>query len=357
MTESIGHGKCSLTRIIRHFCGASLASHHHSVFASLINTGGIRSVTENAVIATAFATRSLSGEFSRLKQYFRICLLGTLVALLGSTSACDSCSHKAKSTPEKSITTSHSAHLESEEKAAPVGVVEGVITLKQGTSIPAYPEEQMTQQVLRSRPTQTPEICTAANLSDRQPVKLTQETKLAGVLIAASKLKHAPMREAKIHDVVIEDCRLKPSFVAAQKGDKLRIRNLTDFPFMPQFGKSAFMETLLKGQEKVIDLDQGGLVGAVLCGYTASCGRTDVIVLYDAIHAVTDERGHFRIENYPAGQESLVNVWHPLFQETSTSVTLTPGETKTLEIELSPLEKYTVEESEPPANKPAKKSR
>jgi hypothetical protein len=290
-------------------------------------------------------------------RFHRIYRLGILViVLLGSNSGCDSCSRKAASSSKKGLKTNLSAPLESEQ-GAPVGVVEGVVKLKQGASIPAYPQEQMTQQVLRSKPTEMPKNCSAASLSDRQPVRLTQEGKLVGVLVAGSKLKQPPTREAKTHDITIEDCRLKPSFVAAQKGDKLRIRNLTDFPFMPQFGRSAFMETLIKGQEKVIDLKQGGLVGAVLCGYTASCGRTDVIVLFDAIHAVTDENGHFRIENYPAGQESLVNVWHPLFRETSTPVTLSPGETKRLEIELSPLEKYVVEETPSPKSKPAKARR
>ncbi len=291
------------------------------------------------------------------KRYNRIYpLVIVVVVLLGSNNACDGCNRKTVSSTKKDLKANPSASLE-KEKAAPVGVVEGVVKLKKGASLPAYPENNMTQQVLRSKPTEMPKICSAANLSDRQPVRLTQEGNLVGVLVAGSKLKQPPTREAKTHDITIEDCRLKPSFVAAQKGDKLRIRNLTDFPFMPQFGPAAFMETLIQGQEKVIDLNQGGYVNAILCGYTASCGRTDVIVLFDAIHAVTDENGHFRIESYPAGQASLVNVWHPLFRETSTSVTLTSGETKRLEIELSPLEKYTVEKEPPPKNKPSKAKR
>jgi len=55
----------SLTRIIHHTRGASLGSRHHSAFASLTNTTSIRSVTENAVITTTVAIRSLSGELSR----------------------------------------------------------------------------------------------------------------------------------------------------------------------------------------------------------------------------------------------------------------------------------------------------
>jgi len=55
-----------LARIIHPSCGASLGIRHHGAFASLTNTTSIRSVTENAVITTTVAIRSLSGELSRL---------------------------------------------------------------------------------------------------------------------------------------------------------------------------------------------------------------------------------------------------------------------------------------------------
>jgi len=57
-----------LTRIIHRSRGASLGIRHHSTFASLTNTGSIRSRTESTVITTTFAIHSLSGELSRLNM-------------------------------------------------------------------------------------------------------------------------------------------------------------------------------------------------------------------------------------------------------------------------------------------------
>ena len=56
----------ALVRIIHHSRGASLTLRYHSAFASLTNTGGIRSVAENTVITNTVAIHSLSGELSRL---------------------------------------------------------------------------------------------------------------------------------------------------------------------------------------------------------------------------------------------------------------------------------------------------
>ncbi|MBN1653714.1 MAG: carboxypeptidase regulatory-like domain-containing protein [Deltaproteobacteria bacterium] len=290
---------------------------------------------------------------TRRKRSDSLLPLGLVVVLFFLCSACDSCGQGGVKPSKETLDIKPPVGAQP-EKQAPVGVVEGIVRLKEGTRLPSFPEEMMSQQVIRSKPKETPKMCSPFTPADRQPVRLAEYRALIGVLVAASKLKQPPERPAKIHEIAIEDCRLKPSFVAAQKGDKLRIRNRTDFPFMPQFGRSAFMETLIKGQEKVFNLDEGGFVGKILCGYTALCGRTDVVVLFDAIHAITDDNGRFRIENYPAGQESLLNVWHPLFQETSTPIVLAPGETKTIEIEISPIEKYALEASE---KKPVTKSR
>jgi len=56
----------ALARTIHRSRGASLGIHHHRTFASLTNTGSIRSVTESTVITATVAIHSLSGELSRL---------------------------------------------------------------------------------------------------------------------------------------------------------------------------------------------------------------------------------------------------------------------------------------------------
>ena len=57
----------ALTRIIHRSRGASLGIPHRSTFASLTNTGSIRSETESTVITTTFAIHSRSGELSRIR--------------------------------------------------------------------------------------------------------------------------------------------------------------------------------------------------------------------------------------------------------------------------------------------------
>ncbi len=53
-------------RIIHHSRDALLVIRHHSAFASLANTGSIRSVTEKTVMTNNLAIHSRSGELSRL---------------------------------------------------------------------------------------------------------------------------------------------------------------------------------------------------------------------------------------------------------------------------------------------------
>jgi hypothetical protein len=289
-------------------------------------------------------------------RYLTIISFGGFIAtVIAFQAACNSRTKEAAKPSKPTLETKKSASAEA-ERAAPVGVVEGVVKLKDGAKLPSFPMELMSRQTLKAKPPEQPKVCSPMSPADRQTVQLTPDGKLVGVLVAGSEFKKTYQRPPLTHDVTIEDCRLKPSFVAAQKGDKLRIHNATDYPFMPQFGATAYMETLIKGQEKEIDLDKGGLVTSLLCGFTASCGRTDVIVLFDAIYAKTDENGRFRIENVPAGQEGRLSVWHPLFQETSVKVYLAAGETKTIELEVAPIEKYTVEESKP-EEKPKKSAK
>ena len=66
---SFGPSVLPLVRIIHHSRGASLGLRYHSAFASLTNTGSIRSVTEITVITNTFAIHSLSGELSRLELF------------------------------------------------------------------------------------------------------------------------------------------------------------------------------------------------------------------------------------------------------------------------------------------------
>jgi hypothetical protein len=173
-------------------------------------------------------------------------------------------------------------------------------------------------------------------VADRQPVRATADGKLIGVLVTASDFSHNPERAPRTYDVAIEDCRLTPSFIAAQKGDSLRITNRVNFPFMPTFGPTALVETLVPGQKLDVPLNTPG-VNDVLCGFTAPCGRTDVVVLQHPLYAVTDEHGDFRIDDFPVGETVHVNAWHPLFDAQELSVRVESGSAQKLDFVITPV--------------------
>lgn len=223
-------------------------------------------------------------------------------------------------------------------------VLTGRVKLAPGATLPSYRIEDMERQVLdHIRRGAWPESCTPPKNADRQPVALTSDGYLAGVMLAASEFAHPSTRAPKVHEAVIRDCRLTPALVVAMRGDKLRVRNEIEFPFMPTYGRAAMVQTLTPGQTRDYGLEDMG-VGAVQCGFTAPCGRTDVIVLGHPAFAITDTEGRFRIEDFPPAETIRVNAWHPLFAEAQLEVRVERGETREVELTLAPL---------PPAAAPA----
>jgi hypothetical protein len=228
-------------------------------------------------------------------------------------------------------------------------VIEGVVRLEKGAVLPSYPPKMMMRQVLNlTEPAPMPEECSPAVDADRQPVRLlTEQGGLAGVMIAVSGFTRFNKRPSVTHEVVIEDCRLKPMLVVAEKDDMIRLRSTTNYPFMPSLGTSNITETLIKGQEQVIALDRGG-IQTILCGFTAPCGRTDIIILYHSLATITDAQGAFRLDKVPAGETITVNAWHPLFRETNVSLSVQPNEVRQVPLTLSPAPEYL---TPPPVNK------
>ena len=129
-----------------------------------------------------------------------------------------------------------------------VGVLTGVVHLAQGAELPSYLPEQMEKQVLKhAEGAPLPTTCTPPRTTDRQPVRLTSDGLLSGVVVAASNFSHQRPRPPRVHEVMIEDCRLKPMLVVAMKGDTLRVRNSVNYPFMPAYGPSPEVRTLIPG--------------------------------------------------------------------------------------------------------------
>jgi hypothetical protein len=105
---------------------------------------------------------------------------------------------------------------------------------------------------------------------------------------------------------------------------------------MPTFRKTAVARTITSGQSQDYPLDQPGSF-PLRCGFTAPCGRTEVMVMLHALHATSDAEGRFRMQDVPADEPFVISAWHPLFQEAKADVRVAPGETKQIELVLTPL--------------------
>lgn len=234
----------------------------------------------------------------------------------------------ASPTSPSSLTTRPSV----EPAAAPEGLVEGSVRLAEGVEPPAFTPDQMERQVLdHTKRGQWPESCTPPRIDDSKPMRATPDGKLSGVVVAVSDFKQAPKRGPRVHDVVIRDCRLTPSTIVAMKGDKLRVTSEVSFPFMPAYGPPDALRTLTPGQTYEVILDKPG-ANPLTCGFTAPCGRTDVIVLLHPLATVTDEKGDFRIDSFPANERVTVTAWHPLLAVSETQIEIAPGDTKRIEL-------------------------
>jgi hypothetical protein len=133
----------------------------------------------------------------------------------------------------------------------------------------------------------------------------------------------------------------------------LRVRSALDYPFMPAYGETPVVRTLIRGQTYDVTLDTPG-VSPLLCGFTAPCGRTDVVVMLHPLATVTDDKGNFRIDGFPAGEQVTLSAWHPLFQEARLDLRVEPGETKKVELVLTPNVPHSPAPPQAPAAAPEK---
>lgn len=222
-------------------------------------------------------------------------------------------------------------------KAEPFAVLEGVVRLA-SPEVPAFTDAEMERQILdHTKRGKWPDECSPPKIADRRPLQLTDDGQLSGVVIAVSNFtKQAPKRKPITHNVMIQDCRLTPRTILALQGDKLKVGTEADFPFMPGYGPPSQLKTLIRGQTYDVDLKTLG-ASPVMCGFTAPCGRTDVVVLSHTMAALTDEHGKFRIDSFPPGERVTVSAWHPLLQPSEVQVEIAPGETKSIELVVSPV--------------------
>jgi hypothetical protein len=212
-------------------------------------------------------------------------------------------------------------------------VLEGTVRLAEGAELPLWPANPLVEPTPRPP---IPDTCTPPQESDRRPVRLAEGRGLAGVMVAIGQYDRAVEHEPVTHELVIRDCRLQPSIVVGTAGDTLRITNETEgYHFMPHLGIPGPLTAILSGQSREIVLGRGGHQ-PIVCGFLAPCGRTDVMTAYGPLHAVTDEHGHYVIEQIPAGDEVTITAWHPLFNQQDQTATLEAAERRTLDFVLAP---------------------
>ncbi|MCA9600647.1 MAG: hypothetical protein KC417_01410 [Myxococcales bacterium] len=213
----------------------------------------------------------------------------------------------------------------------PVGIVEGVVLLAEDTEVPSYDSTPAPNQP------EPPKSCSPPKILDHQPVHLTDGRGLENVVIGATDFKRAPKHKPATRAVTIDDCRLSPQVIAATRGDTLRLTNNTDYPFLPELGTSQLLQTLLHRETRDIALEQGGVL-KLGCGFAAECGRTDVMVFYHPVHAISGKAGKFRMVNVPADEDVKLHAWHPLFEEAIQTVRVKPGQTVRVTFVLRPVE-------------------
>ena len=247
--------------------------------------------------------------------------VGITVALVLGAFGCKSCGGA-----EQGVSGEEEA---SEAEITPVGVIEGVVKMAAGATIPSYPPQRA------ALDRGIPEGCPPRRRGDREPVQADGDG-LRGVHVTVVSPGHElPPSTPTTHEILIDECRLRPALIDATRGDEVVVKNESEFPFVPVLGRGAFGRALTEGQSRSFPLEQGG-VFPLTCGFSASCGRSDVIVSYHPIHTQTAELGRFRLVGVPAGSQEL-SAWHPLFEETTEVVEVPEGETIQVTLTVAPV--------------------
>ncbi len=238
--------------------------------------------------------------------------------------------------------------------AAPeaTGVIEGVIVLEEGAALPRLPNPKETSKLVVVNP---PRPCTPLDDNDLQPVKRDAATGgLSSVHVALTGMASTAPVAPRTHELRLVNCRLNQPLLAARLGDSVRITNGSESALLPSMPGDSFMEAILPNQSRTIELKRVGS-SRIACGFSSYCGQTDLLVTSHSLFAVSDATGHFRIDNVPLDRELTVHAWHPLFDESHETFTLTrtkDAATRTVKLVLKPLPVAAVAPAPTKAGKP-----
>lgn len=211
------------------------------------------------------------------------------------------------------------------ETAAPTqegpraGVIEGVVRLAAEAELPGWPTNPSSE---TRQAADRPSDCPPPTDAERFPVHLGAGRGLGPVVVVATGTNAATWPDSdspSVHVVRIERCRLTPTTIVAERGDTLRVENPTTFPFFPDVG-TGMMRAVIPTDPLEITLDQVG-PRVVQCGFSNSCGRSDVVTFAHPIHALTSDDGHFRLEGVPLDQPVRVTAFHPVLGDVTADAT------------------------------------
>jgi plastocyanin len=133
-------------------------------------------------------------------------------------------------------------------------------------------------------------------------------------------------------------CAFVPHVVAASVGQTLEMHN--EDPFLHDAHAVLGAETLFnlalpKGRTVRHVLDRAG-IAHVNCNVRHTWMHAYLFVTDDPYHAVTDGAGRFALDDVPPGKYTIA-VWHELLGSRRREVTVTPGETTTVDFVLDTL--------------------
>lgn len=230
---------------------------------------------------------------------------------------------------------------EKPRRQGPVGTLVGQVRLAPGAALPQYASFDLVRRPLQLKdPGLVPSECAQANEAARTAVQLTASGTLAGVVVAASDFTRVRDHRPRMHKLVIEHCRLQPAVIAATGGDILKLENRDEYAFSPLYGPTFTARPLKRGADPFEQVLIPGGVDSILCSLGAPCGRSDILVFFHPVHAVTDGEGKFRLNGFPASELVRVSAWHPLFEPSENFLWLEPGQTGTAELMLVPKARF-----------------
>ena len=163
---------------------------------------------------------------------------------------------------------------------------------------------------------------------------------LAEAVVALEGVPVPPKGEPVVHTMDQVNFQFAPETMAIRAGDRVRFLNSDDslHNVMTSDGEKPFNENVMKGDELLQTFPRpGGIAKPIRLGCVFHGGMRAWIYVFDhPWYGITRDDGQFDFKNVPPGEYTL-SVVHPAGRLRSTQkIKILPGETRTIEVRLSP---------------------